>query len=141
MPGASTTANPQPEPTYDPTTFPPLLQALNPIGMTVSLRGISSRATTPPYPFPTYTPGNIATNATDALAPHYVLQDSMMSALIPMVILHYGHGLLTSAPTGKGEQCDYHSHEPYPGRVESVSLPSNFRMPQCIMFNGMENLT
>lgn len=68
--------------------FPRLPQALNPVGIRAPLTGISPRATAPPYPFPTYTSGNLTTNVTDPLAPHNVLQDLMISALSPTVIAY-----------------------------------------------------
>lgn len=40
VPGASTTANSQPEHAYEPTTFTPLPQASNPVGITAPLREI-----------------------------------------------------------------------------------------------------
>lgn len=62
VPGASTRANPQPESAYDVVAFLPLPLSPNPGGMTAPLRGISQRATATPYPFSTYTLGNMTTN-------------------------------------------------------------------------------
>lgn len=58
------------------------------MGMTALLRGISARATAPPYPFLTYTPENMTTNVMDPLAPPVVLQDPMMLAMSPRVIAY-----------------------------------------------------
>lgn len=83
---ASATTNPQSESAYGRATFLSLPQLSNRGGMIAPLRGISLRMTISPYLFPTYTLGNVATNAADPLAPHNMLQDPMMSTLSPTLI-------------------------------------------------------
>lgn len=86
MPRASAFASLQRELAYDPMSFLPLPQQVNPRGMWAPLRGMSLRATVPPYPYPTYTSKNITTITIDPLAPYNVLQDPMMSILNPTMI-------------------------------------------------------
>lgn len=84
---ASASANPL-KLAYDPTGLLALPQPIRFGDMCAPFSGISGRAIAPRYPLPTYASGNMATIATDLLAPHKVLQDSIMSALSPTAIAY-----------------------------------------------------